>query len=266
MVYLCIFLVYKRGFYIFPRMNHKPFIVIKLILLIIALALASFLAFAEHQKNAAPDQKIIFVLDINKTMNTKDVLSGTQKISRIQAAKTIIQQTILSDPQFSYGLILFNASSDYIIPPTFDTWTFLLYLTGINTNLLPDWSKNFVQLSWMLHDNDNTAYLILSDFDVSVQQRTIKFPQWTLLLGLGSLAWDNVRYANGILYYDNGKSVFSARNDQFAQSLHSSYTAMSQLTTLSATKLLFHWFSIPLSQRIFLYVILGVLVILVVLL
>ncbi|MEI8009560.1 MAG: hypothetical protein WCI00_09740 [bacterium] len=60
-------------------------------------------------------------MDINKTMNTQDVLSGTQKISRLQAAKLLIQKTLLSDTSFSYGLILFNASADYIIPPTFDT-------------------------------------------------------------------------------------------------------------------------------------------------
>jgi len=107
-------------------------------LLFIALSLAVFLAFGERGKNATPDQKIIFVLDINKTMNTQDVFSGTQSISRLQAAKSLIRQTILSDPQFSYGLILFNASTDYIIPPTFDTGTFLLYLSGITTSLLPD--------------------------------------------------------------------------------------------------------------------------------
>jgi len=102
-------------------MKHTTYIGSKLLLLIVALALAIFLVFAEKGKDALPDQKIVFVLDINRTMNTKDVLSGTQKISRIQAAKSIIQQTILSDPQFSYGLVLFNARSDYIVPPTFDT-------------------------------------------------------------------------------------------------------------------------------------------------
>lgn len=102
-------------------MNYKFFLFIKLVLLIIALGLASFLAFGERGKAIAPDQKIIFVLDINRTMNTEDVFSGTQKISRLQAAKYLIKKTLLSDTQFSYGLILFNAGTDYIIPPTFDT-------------------------------------------------------------------------------------------------------------------------------------------------
>lgn len=102
-------------------MNYTFFTFTKLILLIIALGLATFLAFGESGKHVAPDQKVVFVLDINRTMNTKDVYSGTQQISRLQAAKTLIQKTLFSDSQFSYGLILFNASTDYILPPTFDT-------------------------------------------------------------------------------------------------------------------------------------------------
>ena len=102
-------------------MNYRFFSLIKLLLLIIALGLASFLALSENKYSITPDQKVVFVLDINRTMNTKDVYSGTKQISRIQAAKLLIQKIIFSDPQFSYGLILFNASTDYIIPPTFDT-------------------------------------------------------------------------------------------------------------------------------------------------
>ncbi|MEI6672865.1 MAG: hypothetical protein WCL02_06115 [bacterium] len=102
-------------------MTYKIFIYIKLILLIIALGLASFLVFGDNHQDIAPDQNIVFVLDINRTMNTKDVFSGDKKISRLQAAKILIQKTLLSDPQFSYGLILFNTVTDYIIPPTFDT-------------------------------------------------------------------------------------------------------------------------------------------------
>ena|GEM_PF-1079700 len=115
------YLVSFSGFCIFFFMNYRFFTLIKLILLIIALGLASFLAFGESGKNVAPDQKVVFVLDINRTMNTQDIFSGTKQISRLQAAKSLIQKTLLSDPQFSYGLILFNAGTDYIIPPTFDS-------------------------------------------------------------------------------------------------------------------------------------------------
>ena len=102
-------------------MNYKKFALLKLFLLILALVLASFLAFGESKKDIAPDQKVVFVLDINKTMNTKDISYDGKQISRLQAAKILIQKTIFSEPQFSYGLIIFNVSSDYFIPPTFDT-------------------------------------------------------------------------------------------------------------------------------------------------
>jgi hypothetical protein len=204
-------------------------------------------------------------LDTNRTMNTKDVFSWTKQISRMQAAKILIQKTISSDLQFSYGLILFNAGTDYIIPPTFDTWTFLQYLSWITTNLLPDWAKNFAQLSWLLLD-DYTSYIILSDFDVKAQQRDISYAKWTSLLWLGTLAGDKVRHANWILYYDNGKSVFSARNDAFAQSLDLPYTTLTNVDWFSLQNLLYHGFTLPVGQRIFLYVILWILVILVVLL
>ncbi len=243
-------------------MNYKKFALLKLLLLIFALFLASFLAFGESKKDIAPDQKVVFVLDINRTMNTKDILYDGKQISRLQAAKTLIQKTILSDAQFSYGLIIFNASSDYIIPPTFDTWTFLLYLNGITTNLLPDWAKDFAQLSWLLRD-EYTSYLIISDFDAA-KQGTSKFSKTTSLLGLGSREGDVVRYANGVRYYDNGTSVFSARNDQFAQSLNLPYTPLTTIDAFSLQKLLYHGFILPLSQRVFLYSLLGVLVILVV--
>lgn len=245
-------------------MNYRFFAFIKLILLFIALGLASFLALGDNGKSAAPDQKVVFVLDINRTMNTQDVLSGTQQISRLQAAKSLIKKTIAAYPDYSYGLLLFNASADYIIPPTFDTWTLLLYLSWITTNLLPDGTKDFAQLSWLLTDS-TTSYLIVSDFDTALSH-TIQLPHSTALLGLWTLAGDNVRYANGIVYYDNGSSVFSARNDIFAKSLHLPYSTLTNTDSFSLQKLLFSGFSLPMSQRIILYVLLWILVIVVVLL
>ena len=246
-------------------MSYRFFTLIKLILLIVALGLASFLVFGDHGTHIAPDQKIVFVLDVNKTMNTQDVFSGVLKISRLQAAKLLIQKTLLSDTQFSYGLILFNASTDYIIPPTFDTWTFLLYLSGVTTNLLPEWIKDLNQLTWLLRDT-YTSYIILSDFDVSQHASKIIFPQWVALLWLWTLVGDSVRYSNGIVYYNSGTSVFSYRNDVFAQSLGLHYIAVSHIAGVSLRALLSHGISLPLSQRILLYVILGILVLLVVLL
>lgn len=102
-------------------MKHTPLSRIKLLLLVIALCLAGILAFGENTATHAPDQKIVFVVDINRSMNTQDVLLDNKPISRLQAAKYIIHHSIESDPLYSYGLVVFNASADYIVPPSFDT-------------------------------------------------------------------------------------------------------------------------------------------------
>lgn len=109
-------------------MHYRRFALFRFLLLIVALGLASFLAFSSRSLDIAPDHKVIFALDINRTMNTQDVFSGTKPLSRLSAAKMMIAKTVRSHPGFSYGLIIFNAGTDYIVPPTFDTGTFFLYL------------------------------------------------------------------------------------------------------------------------------------------
>lgn len=229
-------------------------------MIVVALFVAVILLLEEKTKEFTPDHKIVFVLDINRTMNTEDVLSGTLFLSRLDAAKYVIQNTLLSYPGFSYWLILFNAGTDYLLPPTFDTGTFLLYLSGITTNLLPDGIKNFSSLTGLLND-DYTTYILFSDFD-TVVPADFSLPRWTSAIGLGSPDGDIVRYANGIRYYNNGNPVYSARDDVVGKSLNVPYTAVSDLNDFAVDALLFRGISLPLSQRIFLYMLLGVLVIL----
>ena len=79
-------------------MNYKRFALLKLLFLFFALGLAVFLAFGVRSNEFTPDHKITFALDINRTMNTQDVLSGKQYISRIAAAKQIIADIVLAEP------------------------------------------------------------------------------------------------------------------------------------------------------------------------
>lgn len=102
-------------------MSYRFFSFIRFLLLLLALVLASFLAFGDMFDDTTLEPQRIFVLDSNMTMNTEDIRSGGQYISRFQAAKLLIHQLVIADPQLSYGVILFNAQADYIIPPTFDT-------------------------------------------------------------------------------------------------------------------------------------------------
>lgn len=161
--------------------------------------------------------------------------------------------------------MLFNAASDYIVPPTFDTGTFFLYLLGVTTNLLPQGAKNFDILTGVVGADTYASLVLLSDFDASSPSK-LDLPFGTSLIGLGSVKGDVVRTAQGIRYYDNGASVVSSRNDTLAKSFAVPYTAISDIADFSPDALLARGIELPLSQRIFFYVLLGVLVIFVVML
>jgi len=196
-------------------------------------------------------------------MNTEDVSLDTKFVSRLDAAKHIIQTTIDSEPGFSYGLVIFNGWTDYIVPATFDTWTLLLYLSGITTNLLPESDKNLDSLADIIDKKALVSYIVLSDFDADVPE-DLSLPQATSLIGLWSKQGDYVRYSNGVRYYDSGASVSSARNDSVAEQLWAWYTVVTSLDDFSPQKIVFGGVHLPLSHRIFLYMLLGILVILVV--
>ena len=241
-------------------MNYKKFSLLNILFLLIALWLAAFLLVAGQWKDATLDHSLVFVLDVNRTMNTEDVSLDTKFVSRLDAAKHIIQTTIDSEPGFSYGLVIFNGWTDYIVPATFDTWTLLLYLSGITTNLLPESDKNLDSLADIIDKKALVSYIVLSDFDADVPE-DLSLPQATSLIGLWSKQGDYVRYSNGVRYYDSGASVSSVRNDAFADLLWCSYTTLINVEDFRPQQLIFGWFHLPLSQRIILYVILGILVI-----
>ena len=85
-------------------------------------------------------------------------------------------------------------------------------------------------------------------------------------MGLGTIEGDYMRYSNGVRYYLDGASMSSARNDSVARSLGASYMPVTTIDDFSPQKLIFGGVHLPVSQRVFLYVLLGVLVILTVML
>jgi len=183
-------------------MQYKSFARIQLVLLIVAFGVAIFLLLSEKSTILAPDHNVIFVLDINKTMNTQDILSGTQKISRLAAAKSLISQTIQTTSWYLYGLVLFNGSVYYLVPPTFDTGTFLLYLYGVTTHMLPDTSRDFAALSGIFSSRIASSYFILSDV-VSVPY---SFPSSVSLISLWITDYD---YGNSGLALPHNISALS---------------------------------------------------------
>lgn len=237
-------------------MNYKKFLLFKIFFLFIAFWWAIFLLFVEKTQDATLDRSLVFVLDVNRTMNTQDVAVGEKFISRLDAAKQIIPKIIESEPGFSYGLVIFNGWTDYIVPPTFDTGTFLLYLSGITTNLLAEQDKNFAILTGIVATKKLILYIVLSDFDVDTFQY-VSLAKTTQLIGLWSAQADYVRQRNGVRYA-SGASVSSSRNDSIAQQFDLPYMVVSALDEFSPQKIVFGGMHLPLSQRMVLYVILGV--------
>lgn len=88
----------------------------------------------------------------------------------------------------------------------------------------------------MIESSPYASYIVLSDFDAT--SSSYVFPPHTSLIGLGSTEGDVVKYANGVRYYDNGKSVSSARNDALGRSFHTSYTPLATLDTFVAHRML----------------------------
>jgi hypothetical protein len=106
-----------------------------------------------------------------------------------------------------------------------------------------------------------SSYIILSDFDTLLSKNT-SLPKSTSLIGLWSANGDFVRYSNGVRYYDNWTSVSSARNDSVAEQFDFPYTVVKSLDNFSPQKNIFGGVHLPLSQQLFLYVLLGVFIIL----
>lgn len=242
-------------------MDYKKFSLLNILFLLIALWLVIFLLVAGQWKDVTLDHSLVFVLDVNKTMNTQDVSSGVNFVSRLDAAKQIITKIIDTEPGFSYGLVIFNGWTDYIVPATFDTWTFLLYLSGITTNLLPDSDKNFVSLLDIIDKKTLVSYIVLSDFDADIPE-DFSLSQAISLIGLWSKQGDYVRYSNGVRYYDSGASVSSARNDGVAEKLWPWYTVVTSLDKFSPQKSVFGGVHLPMSQRMLLYIVLWIFVLL----
>jgi len=224
-------------------MNYKIYIFVKLCLLVAALGVALFLLPHERSHQLTLDSTLVFVLDINSTMNIQDVVSGSSYVSRIDAAKHIVYTLVDSRAADKYGLVVFASSAvEYIVPPTHDTSTLLLYLSGIVSNYLPQGSKDTTIFSWLLRDVSGMSYVLLSDSDGS-RYTYNDLPDSLSFVRL----WSLTGVADSLDVY--WSSVF-----------------VSDLSDHSYYDVLDFGYVLPYTQRIFLYMLLGVLVILALLL
>lgn len=213
---------------------------IKIVIIFLALVLASILLLSEKTHQKLSNQTTHFLVDISNSMNTKDITQYSQNqsliISRLQAIKEFITQTIQSDPYATYSLVIFWDSIDFLLPPTQDTWLFLEYLKQVNTNLLPWWWTN-INLIWDISLNFKSIdkLIVFSDFDY---EETPKLKKEFLKLRKNNIylvwvwwkSWWEVRYADDSVLKKDLVSVISKRDDKtwkyISKKIHSDYTVI----------------------------------------
>lgn len=205
-------------------MKKNRIYLIKIFLIFLALIFAIILLLSEKAHQKLSNQTTNFIVDTSNSMNTKDVNQYPKNqsllISRLQAIKEFITQTIKSDPYETYSLVIFGDSIDFFIPPTQDTWLFLEYLNQINTNTLPGGGTN-INLIWDISLNFKSIdkLIIFSDFDYEatpkLEKEFLKLKKSnTYLIWVGSKNGWEVRYADDSVLKKDLVSVTSKRSDK----------------------------------------------------
>lgn len=216
--------------------NYKYIYYLKIILLIICLFFTIFLIYFQSNQQNTNEKNIIFMLDLSKTMNTQDIIYKNQMpISRLQTSKYLIQKIIQTYPNYNYWLIVFSNYSDYFLPATQDTWTFLQYLNWITTNQSWRNSDLNLPLNEIEKINSDFYFILLSDFsNLNFNKAKLLKPTNKInIIVVSSKNWWLVRYPNGNIFRQNWKTITSKYDKNIVNSvsktLHSKYYISSSI-------------------------------------
>lgn len=196
------------------------------------------LSFWFNNNDTKVSNNITFIIDLSHSMNVNDVTNQqNQQTSRLDLAKSFINNLFEDESESNFGLILFSQKSNYFIPPTADVDSFKKYLDKLNTNFLPAWwsniyesIKNFVEYS------DNwTIWVLISDMwdniDFNEQKEKIKTlkEEFTkkqlklILIWVWKTQWWYVKYPNWEEIIYKWQKVSSTRNDEFGNYLSKTF-------------------------------------------
>lgn len=198
--------------------------------------------------NSYYEKKITFIVDVSHSMNTQDIVTKYWlKISRLDASKKIISDTILENKDYKYWVIIFSRNSNYYIPPTYDTWTLLNYINEINTNIIPaGWSDIAGALKTFNNNTDEKNIgILLSDLgdarDLTEQQPNLpdivksilQKKQKIYILWLWSRNWDIIKYPDNQTIKQYDKPIVSKINNEYwnilAKNLNTQYIEINDL-------------------------------------
>jgi len=199
---------------------------------------------------------ISIILDVSKSMNTKDITDGWNQISRLDSAKKAIASFLAHHPNDRVWLTIFSGEASSVVPLTTDHSLFLTLLDGVDYRNLSKQGTNFSQAIdvWSSHFatwSESKAVILISDGgDEMIDINTIKALKTKystlsyFVLGLGSKDGgyipDGVDIFWSVQYvHYQWAPVLSKRNDstlsQIASALDASYSEIDDLARIETT-------------------------------
>mgnify|MGYP001007736199 CR=1 FL=1 len=115
------------------KLLHVPFILRSLAILMVVIALARPQASNSWRTESTEGIDIMIALDISGTMMAEDL-----KPNRLEAAKNVASQFILSRPNDNIGLVVFASESFTQCPLTTDHAVLINLFNGVNYGLIDD--------------------------------------------------------------------------------------------------------------------------------
>lgn len=193
---------------------------------IVILILVSFLFLIDFwYKQDNTGSEVIFVLDIANTMNVRDVSFEDYKISRLEAGKKIMQNTINNIwPDTPVGIVIFAKKWNFLLPPTLDTGFVSYMVSTINTSFYDENTSDTMAWIRMILPADNTIkkVFVITDgdtLDTMPNQNT----EWIdrHIVWIWSSNGGIVEHANGKPAIQNDNTIFSKMNKNYISDLSS---------------------------------------------
>ncbi|MDD7985698.1 VWA domain-containing protein [Lentisphaera marina] len=143
---------------------------IRYVLLLLSTAILCFCLLRPQGKEVAQEKEsssrsILFLVDISKSMNVKDM----NEQSRLEYSKWWAKKLMNDIPGDRFGLITFSKIANIECPLTSDPEMVLLYLSDLNSSLLPGGGTNIAaaldhaQKQFKENERDSRVVVLLSD-------------------------------------------------------------------------------------------------------
>jgi len=181
-----------------------------------------------HSKN------ILFLLDVSLSMNTRDISP-----SRLEKAKTVINNIVKQNPDDQYGLILYASGAAVQCPLTNDDETFSLFVQTANPAIFDHAGSNpydgfrlsqqYITTYNKEHTKKTTILVVLTDGEETETNIStlLKEPAFSeiLIVGIGSKIGGRIPYSKTYKKDKNGNYVLSILNHESLQKLSKALSA-----------------------------------------